>query len=107
MRNKRIMVKLSLPMEVALQVLSERQGLPPAAIAFMRLREGLQRTMDTEAVQERVKSIKTSLSYSDWSHDSEMEAAQLALEGIQDEDAGPRADTGEATARERDLRGAG
>lgn len=84
MRSKRIMVKLSLPMEVALQAIAERQGLSPATVAFMRLREGLQRTIDTPAVQDRVGKIRASLSYSDWRHDAEMAAEQMKIDGIDD-----------------------
>lgn len=83
-RSKRIMVKLSLPMQVALDVLAERQGLSPATIAFMRLREGLQRTVDTDLVQQRVAGLKAQSTHDDWIHDQNMAAEQMQLEGMQD-----------------------
>lgn len=84
MRSKRIMVKLSLPMAVSLDVLSERQGLPVGTIAFQKLREALQRTMDTDIVQERVGKIKAQSTVEDWRHDQEMAAIQLGMEESND-----------------------
>lgn len=93
MRAKRIMVKLSLPMQVSLDVLAERMGLSPATVAFMRLREALQRTADTEYVQQRIAALKAQSNHDDWVHDQNMAAEQLSLEGVQGdgEETRPRA----------------
>lgn len=85
MRAKRIMVKLSLPMQVSLDVLAERMGLSPATVAFMRLREALQRTADTESVQQRIAAVRAQSTHDDWIHDQNMAAEQLSIEGVQDD----------------------
>lgn len=81
-RSRRITVKLSLPMEVSLDVLAARHGLSVGTIAFMRLREALQRTSDTPEVQAIVRERKALNDRADWAHDQEMTAEQMKLEGI-------------------------
>lgn len=85
MRKKRIMVGLSLPMQVSLDVLAERMGLSPSTVAFMRLKEALQRTVDTPEVQRRIAALAKETTREDWIHDQNMAATQLELTGKDDD----------------------
>jgi hypothetical protein len=54
-RRLRLNLTVTTPMAFALEDLAERSGLPVTTQATMMLRQALERTMQTERVQERVR----------------------------------------------------
>lgn len=79
-RARRIMVRLSLPMSVSLDTLCERQGMSPATMAFVLLRQALARTMDTPEVKKRVAEESANLTTRAWREQQYDAALELAAQ---------------------------
>jgi len=69
-RQTRIQVTVSPEMTMALEVLSERTGLSTAAQAMVVLRQGLERTMGSAAVQARAAARRAQRTAADWRSDT-------------------------------------
>jgi TorA maturation chaperone TorD len=65
-RSKRLSVTLSYPMAVAIQVLCERDGSVPAAMAQRLLRQALDRTIESAEVQRRVRAHNARRTAQEW-----------------------------------------
>jgi hypothetical protein len=68
-RQTRIQVTVSPEMSLALDVLAQRTGLSVSAQAMVILRQGLERTMQSAAVQSRRRAQVASRTAADWRSD--------------------------------------
>lgn len=65
-RTPRLSVALSYPMRVAIDVLCERDGSVPSAMAQRLLRQALDRTIESAEVQRRVRAHNAQRTAKEW-----------------------------------------
>lgn len=65
-RSRRLSVTLSYPMATAIEVLCERDGSVPSAMAQRLLRQALDRTIESAEVQRRVRAHNAQRTAQEW-----------------------------------------
>ena len=88
-RSNRLHVTVDHEMTVALEIMAGRTGLPLATQAMVVLRQGLSRTIDSDACQLRVKQDRAFRSRDQWLRDTSTDTyvhnAIAAAEGESDD----------------------
>ena len=74
-KRDRVTVTLSLPMRLALEHLAARHGLATATEATMILRQGLDRTINTDALMEKVREHKAQRTAEQWRDEVQIDHA--------------------------------
>lgn len=87
-RIRRIMVRLSLPMEVSLTFLAGRRGMPESTVAYELLRQALQRTSDSAEVQGLIADKRAHATNAEW-HEFAADAAEELKRCTQTEETTP------------------
>jgi hypothetical protein len=72
-RHNRIAVTVSEGMRVALDVLAERNGLPLSTQAMVLLRQSLDRTMSSDAVQSRLARHRAERTAAEWREETQVD----------------------------------
>jgi hypothetical protein len=80
-RRDRVQVTVSPEMSIALDCLSERTGLSVAAQCMVLLRQSLDRTISSDAVQKRLRAHRAYRTSQEWQAETmTTRAVELALE---------------------------
>lgn len=78
-RSQRLQITVSPAMTVALEMLAERTGLTVSAQAMVLLRQSLERTIQSDRAQERLRQHTAQRNHATWQADM---VADRAVEGV-------------------------